>query len=111
VVPGLTKEFAEAEAWQALVQKIEAAGHLTAAADLTAARIAFYPFSTATAEFALRVREQSGGNATLKVFECPMVSKAVPGAGKTGRWLQLEGPIHNPYYGAEMLDCGSEVKP
>ncbi len=111
VVPALAKALQGTELWQPFVQKVEAAGHLTPAADLTAARIAFYPFSTATAEFALQVRAQSATGKTLKIFECPMVSKAVPGAGKTGRWLQLEGTIHNPYYGAEMIDCGTEVKP
>jgi hypothetical protein len=30
---------------------------------------------------------------------------------RTAEWLQLAAPIRNPYFGAEMLDCGSEVKP
>ena len=37
--------------------------------------------------------------------------RVIPGAPRTAEWLQLAAPIRNPYFGAEMLDCGSEVKP
>jgi len=37
----------------------------------------------------------------LKVAVYPMVNKP---------WIQKEGPIHNPYYGSEMLGCGSFKK-
>ena len=40
-----------------------------------------------------------------------MVKRAFPGAPKSGQWLQLDAKIHNPYFGAAMIDCGSEVKP
>ena len=39
--------------------------------------------------------------AGLKVAVCPMVNKP---------WIQKEGPIKNPYYGSEMLSCGSFKK-
>ncbi len=26
-----------------------------------------------------------------------------------GIWLQLQVPLRNPYFGAEMLDCGVET--
>ena len=39
--------------------------------------------------------------AGLKVAVCPMVDKP---------WIQKEGPIQNPYYGSEMLGCGSFKK-
>jgi hypothetical protein len=39
-----------------------------------------------------------------------MVSRAVPGAAKNGQWVQLEGPLRNPFFGSEMLECGNEVK-
>jgi len=39
--------------------------------------------------------------AGLKVAMCPMVNKP---------WIQKDGPIHNPYYGSEMLGCGSFKK-
>ena len=39
--------------------------------------------------------------AGLKVAMCPMVNKP---------WIQKDGPIRNPYYGNEMLSCGSFKK-
>ena len=39
--------------------------------------------------------------AGLKVAVCPMVNKP---------WIQKDGPIRNPYYGSEMLSCGSFKK-
>ena len=39
--------------------------------------------------------------AGLKVAVCPMVSKP---------WIQKDGAIQNPYYGSEMLSCGSFKK-
>jgi hypothetical protein len=32
----------------------------------------------------------------------------VPGGG--GDWLQVEGELLNPYFGSEMLRCGSKVQ-
>ena len=46
----------------------------------------------------------------VRVFNCPMVNRAVPGAARNGQWIQLEPPLRNPYFGAEMLECGTEVK-
>ena len=37
----------------------------------------------------------------LKVAVCPMVNKP---------WIQKDGAIQNPYYGREMLSCGSFKK-
>lgn len=42
----------------------------------------------------------SGG----RLLTCPMAFD-----GKGARWLQEEGPIANPYFGATMLRCGEEV--
>ena len=39
--------------------------------------------------------------AGLKVAMCPMVNKPL---------IQKDGPIRNPYYGSEMLGCGSFKK-
>ena len=44
---------------------------------------------------------------TLNIYKCPMWPKP----GQTSHWLLLQGPLKNPFYGAEMLDCGSEVTP
>jgi Cu(I)/Ag(I) efflux system membrane fusion protein len=64
----------------------------------------------AAAELAVQLRSSAGAPA-LKIYNCPMVNRAIPGADKNGRWVQLEGPLRNPYFGAQMLECGTEVKP
>lgn len=70
--------------------------------DLRAARRAFEPFSTALADLAraehLHHREQ------LWIYECPMT----PVLG-TGRWLSRARLLRNPFFGADMLECGDEV--
>ncbi len=49
--------------------------------------------------------------AAVKVFRCPMTKDAFPGAPNRADWIQLQSEVRNPWFGAEMLDCGSEVKP
>lgn len=86
--------------------------HVGPSADLSAARKQFYPLSLAVSELAVRIRKQAGEADKIKVFECPMAKSAVPSAETTqGRWVQLSGPLRNPFFGAEMLDCGKEIKP
>jgi Cu(I)/Ag(I) efflux system membrane fusion protein len=100
------------EAFGAGAGQLERNASLAPALNLAAARKAFYSFSAAAAEIAGRVRMQGEKLADLKVFECPMVDTAVPGArSPKGRWVQLQGPIRNPFFGGEMLECGAEVKP
>lgn len=69
---------------------------------LSAARRAFEPFSTALADLArvnhLHHREQ------LRIFQCPMT----PVLG-TGRWLQRDDALRNPFFGSAMLTCGEAV--
>jgi Cu(I)/Ag(I) efflux system membrane fusion protein len=85
-------------------------GHLGEAMDLPAARTQFYPLSMASAEYAALWREKSPEFEGLKIYECPMAKSAVPSAEtNAGRWLQLAGPIRNPFFGGEMLECGQEV--
>ena len=51
------------------------------------------------------------GPQAFDLFECPMVDRAIPGVPKKGRWVQVAGrEMANPYFGAEMLDCGVKVK-
>ncbi|HET6406860.1 MAG TPA: efflux RND transporter periplasmic adaptor subunit [Chthoniobacteraceae bacterium] len=84
---------------------------LGGAKDLAAARTQFYPISMASADYASLWRAKSEEFSGLKIYECPMAKSAVPSAEtNTGRWLQLAGPIRNPFFGAEMLECGQEVK-
>ncbi|PTY03245.1 efflux RND transporter periplasmic adaptor subunit [Opitutaceae bacterium EW11] len=72
-------------------------------ADLAAARRSFVGFSTAVTDLvrATRLRQAD----SLHAFECPMA----PVVGK-GRWLQRDGEIRNPFLGASMKDCGSELE-
>ncbi len=109
--PALLSAFAEDGSWRELVNPFDAAGHLPNAADLKSARKSFHPFSVATVALAQAVRRQDAQFASLKIFRCPMTKDAFPGAPRTAEWLQLKPEIRNPWFGAEMLDCGSEVKP
>ncbi|HEY0456253.1 MAG TPA: efflux RND transporter periplasmic adaptor subunit, partial [Verrucomicrobiae bacterium] len=104
------QQFSSLPDWAALIDKAEAAAHFPEIPDLAAARKVFLPFSMASVELAQRVRVLDREFRTLKIFKCPMVNQAVPGAAKTGYWLQTSASLRNPFFGAEMLDCGSEVK-
>ena len=54
----------------------------------------------AAVELGKELRKDNPAFAGLKIYHCPM-------APKPGLWFQAKGPLHNPYYGAEMLSCGS----
>jgi Cu(I)/Ag(I) efflux system membrane fusion protein len=107
----LLAAFEANSAWQALVKPVEQTGHLHNAASLTEARKQFHPLSEATVALAQALRRADGGFANVKVFRCPMTKNSFPGAPNRADWIQLQPEVRNPYYGAEMLDCGSEVKP
>jgi len=109
-LPALLRAFENSPAWQSLIAKVEAAGHLESASDLKAARKEFNALSNAVVEFAQRLRAQHSEFGSLKVYLCPMMKWAFPGAPPKGLWLQLEGPLRNPYFGVEMIDCGTEMK-
>jgi Cu(I)/Ag(I) efflux system membrane fusion protein len=78
---------------------------LAEADSLATARRAFYEVVLPVLESALQHPAQ------VKVYECPMTSGAFPGAPPQARWIQMEGPLRNPWFGVAMLDCGTEVKP
>ncbi|MBP9901323.1 MAG: efflux RND transporter periplasmic adaptor subunit [Verrucomicrobia bacterium] len=103
--------FAGSDAWLALAKEIEAASHLIQTHDLKEARREFYPFSTATVALAQAARQSKSNLPGLRVFRCPMAKDAFAGAPNRAEWIQLQPEIHNPWFGKEMLDCGSEVKP
>lgn len=109
MIPKLIDAFGSNKPLRPTLAKFEQSGHLETARDLAAARKEFLPFSMAAAELAALLRAQSGGP-VVKVFNCPMVNRAIPGADRNGRWVQVEGPLRNPYFGSQMLDCGTEVK-
>jgi hypothetical protein len=103
--------FAGSDSWQPLVKAVEAGSHLAKVSDLKEARRSFYPLSTATVALAQTARRDSGAFPTLKIFRCPMAKDAFPGAPNRAEWIQLRPEVRNPWFGAEMLDCGAEVKP
>ena len=103
--------FSGSEGWPALAKEVEAASHLAKVHDLKEARRAFYNFSTAVVALAQAARRGDNNLTAIKVFRCPMTQDAFPGAPNRGEWIQLQPEIRNPWFGAEMLDCGSEVKP
>jgi Cu(I)/Ag(I) efflux system membrane fusion protein len=103
--------FTGSEDWLAFAKDIEAASHLIPAKDLKEARREFYPFSTATVALAQAVRGSGADVGLLKIYRCPMSKNAFTGAPNTAEWIQLKPEVRNPWFGAEMLDCGSEVKP
>jgi membrane fusion protein, copper/silver efflux system len=77
-------------------------GTLVDGHSIAEARRAFEPFSTALADVArvnhLHHREK------LWIFQCPMT----PVLG-TGRWLQRNDELRNPFFGSAMLTCGEPV--
>lgn len=102
VLDALRTAFPEPHPWGALVQRLANSSKLEPAGDLSEARTAFLPFSTAMTELAKRVRQQAPGAARFIIYRCPM-------APKPGLWIQQQGPLRNPFYGSEMLECGVEV--
>ncbi len=94
----LAAEKATPEAVKTLLPEIAgAAKDLAEAADLAAAREAFYELSKAL----VRYRGEVEGERPAVVY-CPMAAKS---------WLQLDAEeIGNPYYGQSMARCGSVVE-
>ena len=107
----MLKSFATDGPWRELVTPLDLVGHLAEANDLKAARKAFHAFSKATVTLAQALRRGEPSFRSVKVFRCPMTKDAFPDAPRTADWIQLKPGVHNPWFGAEMLDCGSEVKP
>lgn len=70
-----------------------AAETLAGVTDIAAARKAFGALSDALIEYA-----DAAGIGELKVAYCPMADQS---------WVQEDGSIANPYFGALMLTCGS----
>lgn len=109
-VTALTTTFAGDNPWRPLLNALNAAVPVASANDLKSARKNFHSFSEAAVAFAKALRRQKGDFKSLKIFRCPMTKDSFPGAPRSAEWLQLKPEIRNPYFGAEMLDCGSEVK-
>jgi hypothetical protein len=100
-IDGVTARAGEiataARALGAPAAKIDAAAaQLTGAADLADAREKFGVLSLAIDAHMTSQRLPSPEG--VRVAFCPMVLKP---------WLQKDGDLRNPYYGSQMLTCGS----
>jgi Cu(I)/Ag(I) efflux system membrane fusion protein len=73
-----------------------AAARLASAADLGSARASFGELSDAIDSY--MSREHLAPPAGVRKAFCPMVMRS---------WLQKSGELRNPYYGSQMLTCGS----
>jgi Cu(I)/Ag(I) efflux system membrane fusion protein len=90
---------------------LDQARHLHGFADIKSARVAFHRFSVAAAA-ALGPLRKSGNAPPFELYECGMVDEAIPGVPKKARWIQSGGrPLANPFFGAEMIECGKAIKP
>ena len=78
-------------------------------ASLSEARKWFLDQSLTTVDLA-RWAHRQGWEAGVRTFECPMVDRAIPSAPKRAGWLQKHSKVRNPFFGAEMIDCGLELK-
>ncbi|MBM3822957.1 MAG: efflux RND transporter periplasmic adaptor subunit [Verrucomicrobia bacterium] len=94
--------------WEEVESRLRQVGAWSSSTTLVDARKQFYALAEAAAE-AARALKRSGTGRPVKVFRCPMTKSAFPGAPRSAVWIQRSGPIRNPYFGAEMLDCGAEV--
>jgi Cu(I)/Ag(I) efflux system membrane fusion protein len=111
----VTAEFTHAIAGLPVARKnitaLEQARHFHGNQDLKGARASFHPFSMAAADVLASLRSLDGFP-EVHIWECPMVDEALPDVPKKGRWIQAGNrPGANPYFGADMLECGKEIKP
>ena len=93
------------------LEALDKARHFHGFDDIKSARAAFHPFSMAASSVIESLRKLKDFP-EVQIWECPMVDEALPGTPKKGRWLQSgKRPGANPFFGAEMLECGKEIKP
>lgn len=71
------------------------------ATDITAARRSFKTMSDGMVEY---MRSEPTTHAGRVIVHCPMAF-----SDKGALWVQSDGKIANPYYGAKMLRCGNKV--
>ncbi len=68
--------------------------------DIRTVREGFKKLSRALTDYVKSADPEGSRNRGLRVFYCPMVKEA---------WVQRGDAVENPYYGASMLKCGTEV--
>jgi Cu(I)/Ag(I) efflux system membrane fusion protein len=111
VMPAAAEAMTGTAGWSAHIEAANRAAHFAPPGDLTAARARFHEFITPVVELAKLARAGDSKSAP-RIFQCPMTKTIFPNAPTNAFWLQLGGGgIRNPYFGAAMIDCGTEVKP
>ncbi|MBL9172380.1 MAG: efflux RND transporter periplasmic adaptor subunit [Verrucomicrobiales bacterium] len=98
-------------AWASRMTSLTKNSHLEPAPDLAAARREFNRFMESAVPVGRLLRATDPEFARLKLYRCPMTKTSFPGAPSRAEWIQTSGPMRNPYFGAEMPDCGTEVAP
>ena len=107
----LTESLASIPSAKANLAPLNAARHFHGSTDLKSARAAFHTFIQA-ATAVLEPLRGAKGFPEMQIWECPMADQAIPGVQKKARWIQTNGrPGQNPFFGADMLECGKEIKP
>jgi len=106
----LSRTLTPSPVWSQVAARVVPASHLEPAPDLESARKEFHRLSEPVVALGRLLRPLPTFSG-LKLYECPMTRRAFPGAPQKAAWFQLGGPVRNPYFGAEMLDCGMEVRP
>ena len=90
---------------------LDASRHFHGFDDIKSARIAFHKFSVA-AVAVLEPLRASGQTPAFEIYECGMVDEAIPNVPEKARWIQTgKRPLANPFFGAEMLECGKTIRP
>lgn len=102
------------QALQPVAENLDAldkARHFHGFDDIKTARIAFHKFSVA-AVAVLEPLRKAGQTSGFEIYECGMVDEAIPNVPKKARWIQTgKRPLANPFFGAEMLECGKTIMP
>ncbi len=111
VMPAAAEALAKAAGWSSAIDPANRAAHFPPPGDLATARARFHAFVTPVVELARLARAADAVKAP-RIFQCPMTKTVFPNAPTNAFWIQLgEGGLRNPYMGAAMIDCGTEVKP
>ena len=99
------------DAYETHLDALDAARHFHGFDDIKSARIAFHTFSVA-AVAVLEPMRKAGQTPAFEIYECGMVDEAIPKVPKKARWIQTANrPLANPFFGAEMLECGKTIRP
>jgi Cu(I)/Ag(I) efflux system membrane fusion protein len=110
IVEHFAEAFGDVEGWKEIIAKVKTSSQFKPANELKEARRLFQPFAAAVVDVARRAKAQPAFANVVRLFRCPMTDQAYPGAPKSAMWVQTNAPLRNPFFGSEMIDCGSEVK-